>query len=83
VAAEESLMRGRLLPLMRFVPYLVTGALLLAMVLTVPAFGRASYWLELSRQHFAMAALALALTPIISPAASTCRSARPRCWSAW
>jgi rhamnose transport system permease protein len=65
VAAEKTLMRERLLPLLRFVPWLVTGSLLLAMVLTVPAFGRFDYWLQLSRQHFAMAALALALTPII------------------
>ena len=55
----------RLLPLVRFVPWLVTGSLLLAMLLTVPAFGRPAYWLELGRQHFGMAALALALTPII------------------
>jgi rhamnose transport system permease protein len=35
------------------------------MLLTVPAFGRPAYWLELGRQHFVMAALALVLTPII------------------
>jgi ribose/xylose/arabinose/galactoside ABC-type transport system permease subunit len=55
----------RLLPLVRYVPWLVTLSLLLAMLLSVPAFGRLPYWLELGRQHFAMAALALALTPII------------------
>jgi rhamnose transport system permease protein len=64
VAAEDYLMR-RLLPLVRFAPWLITGSLLLAMLFTVPAFGRLPYWLELGRQHFAMAALALALTPII------------------
>jgi rhamnose transport system permease protein len=65
VAAEGPLMRGRLLPLVRFVPWLVTASLLGAMLLTVPAFGRVAYWLQLSQQHFGMAALALALTPII------------------
>jgi ribose/xylose/arabinose/galactoside ABC-type transport system permease subunit len=43
----------------------VAGLVLLAIVVNVPAFRRADYWLALSHQYFATAALALALTPIV------------------
>jgi ribose/xylose/arabinose/galactoside ABC-type transport system permease subunit len=49
----------------RGLPVLLAGVLLTVLVLAVPAFSRPAYWLSLSREHFAMAALALALTPII------------------
>jgi ribose/xylose/arabinose/galactoside ABC-type transport system permease subunit len=49
----------------RRLPWLIAGAILLTLVLTVPAFSRQSYWLSLAPQYFAPAALALALTPII------------------
>src|SRR6516162_4262592 len=51
--------------LVRCLPVLLALSILLTFVLTVPAFGRLSYWLYLPHQSFAMAALALALTPII------------------
>jgi ribose/xylose/arabinose/galactoside ABC-type transport system permease subunit len=51
--------------LIRHASWLLAGLLLTVLVLRVPAFRRADYWLELVRQHFAVAALALAMTPII------------------
>ena len=58
-------MRPALVTLVRGLPVLLAAALLGVLVLNVPAFGRLAYWLSLSREHFAMAALALALAPII------------------
>jgi ribose/xylose/arabinose/galactoside ABC-type transport system permease subunit len=49
----------------RRLPWLIAGAVLLALVLGVPAFQRPRYWLSLAPQYFAPAALAIALTPII------------------
>jgi rhamnose transport system permease protein len=54
-----------LLWLARHFAWLVAAVLLAVLVGTVRAFGRLDYWLELGRQHFAVAALALALTPVI------------------
>jgi ribose/xylose/arabinose/galactoside ABC-type transport system permease subunit len=51
--------------LARHASWLLAGALLAFLVVRVPAFRRPDYWLELVRQHFAVAALALAMTPII------------------
>lgn len=45
--------------------WLLALAVLLACVLLVPAFRRPGYWALLTRDYFAAAALALALTPII------------------
>src|SRR5262249_26330918 len=50
---------------LRHLPWLFTAAILVPITLTVPAFQHLSYWLELPRQYFAPAMLALALTPII------------------
>jgi ribose/xylose/arabinose/galactoside ABC-type transport system permease subunit len=44
---------------------LVAGLIVLLGVVLVPAFQRPAYWLTLSRQYFAPAALALVLTPIV------------------
>jgi rhamnose transport system permease protein len=55
----------RLLPLLRHTSWLLAGALLLGTVLSVKAFRELDYWVLLTHQRFAMAALALALTPII------------------
>src|ERR1700676_458229 len=49
----------------RRLPWLIAASILLALVLGVPAFQRPRYWLALTSQYFAPAALALALTPII------------------
>jgi ribose/xylose/arabinose/galactoside ABC-type transport system permease subunit len=46
-------------------PYILASLILLIVVTQVPAFGRPAYWLSLSQNYFAPAALALALTPII------------------
>jgi ribose/xylose/arabinose/galactoside ABC-type transport system permease subunit len=51
--------------LLRRMPLLLAAVLLVVLVLNVPAFRRAGYWLSLSREHFAVAALALALVPIM------------------
>ncbi len=51
--------------LLRRLPWLIAALLLVVLVATVPAFRRSSYWLLLPREYFAVAALALALTPII------------------
>jgi ribose/xylose/arabinose/galactoside ABC-type transport system permease subunit len=51
--------------LVRATPLLLTGLLLAAVVMRVPAFLKPDYWAELSHQSFAFAALALALTPIV------------------
>jgi ribose/xylose/arabinose/galactoside ABC-type transport system permease subunit len=51
--------------LLRQTPWLMAGLILLLTVLLVPAFQRPAYWLTLSQQYFAPAALALVLTPII------------------
>ncbi len=51
--------------LLRRTPWLTAGLILLLTVTLVPAFQRPAYWLALSQQFFAPAALALALTPII------------------
>lgn len=40
-------------------------AIILPIVIFVPAFQKAGYWLALNQQYFAAAALALALTPIM------------------
>ncbi len=45
--------------------WLLAGLILGVSVLWIPAFQRPSYWLALSEQYFAPAALALALMPII------------------
>lgn len=50
---------------LRHVSWLFTAAILVPIVLNVPAFQHAGYWLELPHQYFAPAVLALALTPII------------------
>src|SRR6266436_3401780 len=50
---------------LRRMPWLLAGLILLVTVALVPAFGRLDYWLILSQQYFAAAALALALLPII------------------
>ena len=49
----------------RRLPWLIAGAVLVALVLGVPAFQRPRYWLSMAPQYFAPAALAIALTPII------------------
>jgi ribose/xylose/arabinose/galactoside ABC-type transport system permease subunit len=51
--------------LVRRLPWLAAGAVLLTLVLWVPAFSRPGYWVSLSAQYFAPAALAMALTPVI------------------
>jgi ribose/xylose/arabinose/galactoside ABC-type transport system permease subunit len=58
-------MRAALVTLVRGLPVVLAGVLFTVLVLGVPAFQRGAYWLSLSREHFAMAALALALAPII------------------
>jgi ribose/xylose/arabinose/galactoside ABC-type transport system permease subunit len=58
-------MNRLLVALARRLPFLIAAAVLLSLVLTIPAFGRPRYWLSLAPQYFAPAALALALTPII------------------
>jgi ribose/xylose/arabinose/galactoside ABC-type transport system permease subunit len=58
-------MRAVLLTLLRRLPWLIAAALLVALVAWVPAFQRPRYWLSLAPQYFAVAALALALTPIV------------------
>lgn len=50
---------------LRRLPWFLAGTLLVVLVATVPAFQRSRYWLSLAPQYFAVAALALALTPII------------------
>jgi ribose/xylose/arabinose/galactoside ABC-type transport system permease subunit len=52
-------------PLLRRLPWLIAALLLGVLVLTVPAFGRPRYWLSLAPHYFAVAALALALTPVV------------------
>ena len=47
------------------VSWVIAAGIILLGVVTVPAFQRPAYWLSLSQQDFAAAALALALTPII------------------
>jgi ribose/xylose/arabinose/galactoside ABC-type transport system permease subunit len=51
--------------LLRGLPLLIALTLLVVLVATVPAFQRPRYWLSLAPQYFAIAALALALTPIV------------------
>jgi ribose/xylose/arabinose/galactoside ABC-type transport system permease subunit len=51
--------------LVRCLPLLLAGLIVLATVLLLPAFRRPEYWLRLGRDSFPVAALALALTPII------------------
>ncbi len=51
--------------LIRRAPWVVAGAIVLLCVVFVPAFQRPAYWLSLGSQYFAVAALALALTPIM------------------
>jgi ribose transport system permease protein len=51
--------------LLRWLPLLLCATLLAVLVVNVPAFQRPAYWLTLPREHFAIAALALALAPII------------------
>jgi ribose/xylose/arabinose/galactoside ABC-type transport system permease subunit len=51
--------------LLRATPWLLAGAILLLMLLLVPAFQRPAYWVVQGKQYFATAALALALTPIM------------------
>jgi ribose/xylose/arabinose/galactoside ABC-type transport system permease subunit len=51
--------------LLQHTPWIVSGLILLALVLGVPAFHQPLFWLSLARQYFAPAMLALALTPII------------------
>jgi ribose/xylose/arabinose/galactoside ABC-type transport system permease subunit len=51
--------------LARHFAWIIALLILSGLVLSVPAFRRPAYWLHLTRQHFAVAALALALTPII------------------
>jgi ribose/xylose/arabinose/galactoside ABC-type transport system permease subunit len=58
-------MRPPVVTLVRGLPVLLACVLLAVLVLSVERFGRPAYWLSLSREHFAMAALALALAPII------------------
>jgi ribose/xylose/arabinose/galactoside ABC-type transport system permease subunit len=58
-------MRTWAIRLLENASWLLAGAILLAVVLSLPAFQRGTYWFALSRQYFTAAALALALTPII------------------
>ncbi|MFO0880514.1 MAG: ABC transporter permease [Gemmataceae bacterium] len=58
-------MRTLLLRLLQYLPWLIAALLLVALVLAVPAFQRLAYWRSLAPQYFAVAALALALTPIV------------------
>lgn len=51
--------------LLRLAPLFAAAAVLAALYVAVPAFSRATYWSSLPREHFATAALALALTPIV------------------
>jgi ribose/xylose/arabinose/galactoside ABC-type transport system permease subunit len=51
--------------LMRRAPWLVAGLIVLVGIALLPEFQRRAYWLSLGDQYFAMAALALALTPIM------------------
>ena len=51
--------------LVRRLPWLIAALLLAVLVCYVPAFQRSRYWLSLAPQFFAVAALALALTPIV------------------
>jgi ribose transport system permease protein len=53
------------LTLIRAVPWLVAGVIVVLGVLLDPAFQRPGYWLSLAGQYFSVAALALALTPIM------------------
>lgn len=50
---------------LRHLPWLFTAAIVVPIAAFVPAFQHAAYWLELPRQYFAPAMLALALTPVI------------------
>ncbi len=56
---------GPFASVLRHLPWLFTAAILVPIALTVPAFQHLSYWLELPRQYFAPAVLALVLTPVI------------------
>lgn len=58
-------MRHSAIFLLRYLPWLLSLTLLLLLILNVPAFQRPRYWLSLAPQYFAIAALALALTPIV------------------
>lgn len=58
-------MKGWARRLLDAIPTLIAGLILVTMVLLVPAFGQSRFWLTLSREYFATAALALALMPII------------------
>src|SRR4051794_31014294 len=58
-------MSGLARQLLRFTPSFLALAILVTMVLFVPAFSRPAYWLALGQQSFATGALALALTPIV------------------
>jgi ribose/xylose/arabinose/galactoside ABC-type transport system permease subunit len=65
--APEGLMTGRSLAraALDHLPVLITATLLIAVVATVPAFQRPSYWRGLAGDYFVPAVLALAMTPII------------------
>jgi ribose/xylose/arabinose/galactoside ABC-type transport system permease subunit len=58
-------MRQLLLALVRHLPFVIASLLLVVLVASVPAFQRGRYWLSLAPQYFAIAALAVALTPIV------------------
>jgi rhamnose transport system permease protein len=51
--------------LLRRLPWLIAALLLVALILYDPAFQRSRYWQLLARENFAVAALAIALTPIV------------------
>jgi ribose/xylose/arabinose/galactoside ABC-type transport system permease subunit len=51
--------------LIRHFSWLLCAVLIVAFVIWVPAFRRLAYWQELPRLYFAVAALALVLTPVI------------------
>ena len=51
--------------LVRRAPWLVAGLIVLLGIALLPEFQRPAYWLSLGDQYFSMAALALALTPIM------------------
>ncbi len=54
-----------LLWLMGHTSWFLSGLLIVLLIILVPAFDHLDYWFVLSRQYFAVAALALALTPVI------------------
>ncbi|HEV3256815.1 MAG TPA: ABC transporter permease [Gemmataceae bacterium] len=50
---------------LRRIPWLIAAVILAVTVIAVPAFRQFDYWLDISEQYFAAAALALALMPIV------------------